>query len=538
MNRFSSAILRLKSLVCVAVVLFICVYGVGTTVSAAETARISVGSASTTVGEEVTVIVSITTSGQQTAGYIKLSYDPGIIEYVSGGTGGGGTVVLYTAGESSVAVRFKAKAAGSSAISIADAVIGVGAEDNATVSRSNGSIRVNAPANYSSDNNLKSLSISPGVLSPAFSPNVTEYTTSVGADCSALAVSAVANDGKAKVSISGKRMDPGKNTTTITVTAENGSKKVYKIYTTKDSSAAQETTAAGMDGQTKPDDKKDPEAETKADGEAENSTDIVGQSQNIVVNENEYRVLKDLSDHPLPQGYELITYDFNGLSVAAGKGINNKIILMYLENTDGNGESGFYVYDSVTKEFTPYIEIGQPAITYVILPITDNMEKPDGFELTKYNIGGRDVDVLMGSSNEFCLFYGIDSNGVTGWFKYNCNDLTIQTYAPDGKTEAANTQQGQSKSSDIWKMTAVILIVVCVILIAAVVILGFMLRRHKKMLLDVIKHNSGLEPGDTTQAAEVMQSDDADASEEDILLQDDEEDYIEIEEHKETDKKQ
>ena len=47
-------------------------------------------------------------------------------------------------------------------------------------------------------------------------------------------------------------MDPGSNTTTITVTAQDGSKKVYTISTTKDDSAAattkadeQETTKAG-----------------------------------------------------------------------------------------------------------------------------------------------------------------------------------------------------------------------------------------------------------------------------------------------------
>ena len=39
-----------------------------------------------------------------------------------------------------------------------------------------------------------------------------------------------ANDSKATVSVSGKRMDPGFNTTTITVTAENGSKRTYTIY--------------------------------------------------------------------------------------------------------------------------------------------------------------------------------------------------------------------------------------------------------------------------------------------------------------------
>ena len=86
---------------------------------------------------------------------------------------------------------------------------------------SSGSITITAPQSYSTDNTLSSLEISPGVLSPAFSPNVTTYTTSVGSDCQKLTVSAVANDSKATVSVTGTRMDIGLNTTTITVTAEN-----------------------------------------------------------------------------------------------------------------------------------------------------------------------------------------------------------------------------------------------------------------------------------------------------------------------------
>ena len=33
--------------------------------------------------------------------------------------------------------------------------------------------------------------------------------------------------------------------------------------------------------------------------------------------------------------------------------------------------SGFYVYDSVAKTFSLYIEASEPDITYAVLPITD-----------------------------------------------------------------------------------------------------------------------------------------------------------------------
>ena len=61
------------------------------------------------------------------------------------------------------------------------------------------SVKVKAPATSSAEAALSSLKISPGTLSPAFSPNVTSYTAQVGASVDKLAVSASAKDSKAKV---------------------------------------------------------------------------------------------------------------------------------------------------------------------------------------------------------------------------------------------------------------------------------------------------------------------------------------------------
>ena len=56
--------------------------------------------------------------------------------------------------------------------------------------------------------------------------------------------------------------------------------------------------------------------------------------------------------------------NITALPLKAGKGVNTKLILMYLKNTDGKGTSGFYVYDSVAKTFSLYIEASEPDITY------------------------------------------------------------------------------------------------------------------------------------------------------------------------------
>lgn len=83
---------------------------------------------------------------------------------------------------------------------------------------------------YSTNNNLKNLSVSSGSLSPSFSSGTTSYSVSVGEDVSSININAEAEDGTAKVSGTGnKSLNYGSNKFTISVKAENGSTKTYTI---------------------------------------------------------------------------------------------------------------------------------------------------------------------------------------------------------------------------------------------------------------------------------------------------------------------
>lgn len=85
-------------------------------------------------------------------------------------------------------------------------------------------IKIYTPSN---NNNLTSLSVTPGGIN--FNGG-TSYSTSVGADVTSVTVSAAAQDSKASVSGTGTRnLNYGANEIKITVTAEDGSKKVYTI---------------------------------------------------------------------------------------------------------------------------------------------------------------------------------------------------------------------------------------------------------------------------------------------------------------------
>ena len=397
-----------------------------------------------------------------------------------------------------------------------------------SISKSSGSVTASAPASYSSDNTLSSLQISPGVLSPAFSPDVTTYTTSVGADCASLTVSAVPNDSKATVSVSGKRMDPGFNTTTITVTAENGSKRTYTIKTTKETNSAsnENNQATGSDS---------------SNGSTDNNNDIPDvqdpnseaiQEPNITVDNAEYKIVSANDEHPLPDGYTPTEYDYNGTKVSAGVGIDTGVTIVYLESTDGKGESGYYVYDSVRKTFSQFVEVSQPQYTYCILAIDEaSMELPEGYDVGRTVINGKEVDALLDRTGNYALFYGVSSTGETGWFRYNVNDGTIQGYAgynmADEQVINTNTKTADSDkafntvSSYIFVILAVLAVVI-IALIVVVIALSIKLSKSKKAFVGAM---DGYEDEDIDE--EDLDDMELEDDEEDILYDDLEEDIDE-----------
>ena len=451
---------------------FICILIVSTAMipayyaKADETARISIGSASGTVGDTVTVTLTVSASNSIDAAAIPVSYDNSVIKPVGSGNSGIVSFALLDAAAygatESISMKFEIIAAGTTTLSVAgDAKVSVNGERAAIQSSSSGTVTGKAPVSYSSDNILSSLQISPGTLSPAFSPEITTYNASVDSDVEELVVSAVANDSNAKVSVSGRKMDPGRNTTTITVTAEDGSVKKYIIYTTR---------AAGSNEQ---------ETQTEAETQTEVQTEQTDNIQ-VTIDKVQYTVIQDYSEHELPEGYEETEIDYNGGKIIAGKGLKTGLILMYLESD--NGEGGFYVYDETAKTFSPYNTVDEPQVTFVVLPIPDSVNKPDGYTLTRFTMNGKEVDVLIDADRQYCLFYGVSSSGEKGWFSYRISDATIQAYSIDKSDISGiiNTSGKDTKPANNKGYIAVISIL-SVLIVAFAVVTGILCSKLSKV---------------------------------------------------------
>jgi len=191
-------------------------------------------------GEQFTVTFAVRNSTGISAITANFNYDSSKLELVSSAAESGFALTLGTklvvdhtevkTGNFNIAkVTFRAKSAfvvgESTQVGISNVV---GSDGSADISAAGSSVTIKMEAPKSANNNLSSLSISVGTLN--FSKTTTSYTVIVDNNVTSVTLSATAEDPKATVSGTGsKNLKVYSNTFNIVVTAENGSKKTYKV---------------------------------------------------------------------------------------------------------------------------------------------------------------------------------------------------------------------------------------------------------------------------------------------------------------------
>lgn len=210
--------------------------------------------------------------GQNVGAYgnISVSYDTNILEYVSGDSLN--EAVWWDQTEASSGIRtksytFRAKKEGSTRVDVVsndvvsanetmDELGTVAASKMITVytpkaetttpTQPNNNNTPSSPT-ASGNNYLRYLQISEEGLTPNFSRNITEYSLAVGENVSSIEVLARAEDGNARVQITGNdNIVDGDNKIQIRVTAPNGYYRIYTITVTK--TADKEKSNAYLEG--------------------------------------------------------------------------------------------------------------------------------------------------------------------------------------------------------------------------------------------------------------------------------------------------
>lgn len=419
--------------------------------AASGATSVSVSSGTVNIGDTVTVTVKASgPSGEKAIAKMTLSYDAKVLEFVSCSAmtyGGGGGSVIAT-GES-YTVTLKAIGAGNSALSVSgdDGVIFETSEEMDAMSGSSASVTVNnaaggtagttaggnasdspATGKQSADNSLKSLTISPGTLSPAFTGKTTTYSATVGSDVTSIAVSATPVNDKATVeSVTGNtELKAGANTIKVVVKAENGVTATYTINVTKQGGAAAEPT-----------DEEQPE-ETPETAEPTEETVTVGGTA--------YQIADDFIAEDIPVDFTETTINYHGTDYKGVSFDKGSLGLLWMKPMDAADAGGrFFVYDGTRDACYPFVKLshGEKYVIALLAPIDFTMPENyvqtelatgDAGNITAYQITQEETELV----SDFYTFYAVNNDGTEGWYQYDALEGTYQ------RANAADVQQEEA----------------------------------------------------------------------------------------------
>lgn len=493
---------------------------------------IAVSAGSLNIGQTVTVTAkALSASGDSAYANMVLTYDAGILEFVSCNAtygGGGGSISVAS---DSFSVTLKAIAAGKASISLSatDGVIFSTAEEldsmagsstsvtvkneaagNNTGNNNNTGSNTNAAA-LSADNSLKALTISPGTLSPAFKGSTTKYTATVDNSVTSIAVSATPVNEKATIeSVTGNtNLAVGANVVQIVVKAENGTTATYKITVTRQAAGttgSETTTTGGENG-----DSENGDAETPEDTEEVPATETPASQADVVINDTAYHISDSFTEEQIPADFTEATVQFRGTECRGLTFNKGTISLIYLETDNVDSTIGrFFIYDETRDVVYDFMKFTAGESSYVIpllapldsvLPdsyVQVSLQMPESTVMTAYQLPAAEGE----EASDFYVFYAVNQDGTEGWYQYDVAEGTYQRVngnitetADSSSDDLAALQSEYDELSKKYKDAKsfsrnMIAVIIFVLAIAVVVILNIMLFGRKKKGKDELSEDN------------------------------------------------
>ena len=474
---------------------------------------IAVSAGSLNIGQTVTVTAkALSASGDSAYANMVLTYDAGILEFVSCNAtygGGGGSISVAS---DSFSVTLKAISAGKASISLSatDGVIYgteeeldsmAGSSTSVTVKNeaagsntgnnssagNNGSSGSNGNAGngsssgtgsnnntgsntntaaLSADNSLKALTISPGTLSPAFKGSTTKYTATVDNSVTSIAVSATPVNEKATIeSVTGNtNLAVGANVVQIVVKAENGTTATYKITVTRQAAGttgSETTTTGGENG-----DDGNGDSETPEDTEEVDATETPVPAADVVINNTTYHIADNFTEEQIPADFTEATVNFRGAECRGLTFNKGTIALIYLETDNVDATTGrFFIYDETRDVVYDFMKFTAGESSYAIpllapldsvLPesyVQVSLQMPENTVMTAYQLPAEDGE----EASDFYIFYGVNQDGTEGWYQYDAAEGTYQrvngniTETADSSSDLAALQSEYDELSKKYK---------------------------------------------------------------------------------------
>lgn len=366
--------------------------------ASSATVSISSSSSKVVVGNTFTVTIKISSGSYFGTWEFTPSYDTSKLKMTSGSA----SVKSYGKKKSiSYTYKFKAIGTGSAKISVKSIdVLDYNEEKSMSLNINAKTVSIitqkELEASYSKDNYLKKLSIDGLTLSPSFKKDTLEYKAEASANTTSINIKATKNDSRSSVSGTGKKsVSEGENVFKITVKAQNGSIRTYKV-----------------------------------------TVNVIDPNPIIVnIDGKDLTVVKRESSLQCPEGFEKTTVKINEIDIPAFYNETNKYTLVGLKNSD---ESGLYIYNAENNTYKKYYEVDLNELNLYPLPI----EKDFGEEYIESNVtvSDNEFDALNLKDTDYYIVNARNlENGEDNYYLYDSVTGTAIRYKEIRQKPLTNT---------------------------------------------------------------------------------------------------
>lgn len=293
-----------------------------------------------------------------------------------------GTITITLTGDTTTASGTNQKLSSSKTVK----VVNVSSNNNTTTNDNN-----SKNTNLSSDNTLKSLSVSSGTLSPEFKKDVTEYKVEVENEIEKIKINATANDKEATIKgIGEKSLKVGKNSYGIVVVAENGKTKTYTVVVTRK--------------------EEDPVF--------------------VTIDNVKYQVVRDLKELEIPKNFKETTIKIEDKDVTALYDEITKFTLVALK--DENNNVKLYICDVNKNTYTLFQEEQFIQERIMIMDMPTKII-PDGYKKYRQYINGNKYEVYkLSKTSDYALIYALNlDTNCKKLYLYDSEENTIQRYTKE-----------------------------------------------------------------------------------------------------------
>lgn len=298
------------------------------------------------------------------------------------------------------------------------------------------SINVVAARPKSTNNYLKSLSVTDGTITPEFKKDVLEYTATFEAGTEKVTINAEKEDGYASLSGTGeKEVIEGDNKFEIVVTSESGSSRTYILNVVVKEFAP----------------------------------------INVEVDGKDYTVVRKVQELTKPENFTETTAQIGEETVPAFYNEKLNKTLVGLKNADGK----IYLFEYNDGKYERYYEFLFKGITLNIIKM-DKSKLPDNYELFKETINEEELEVYkLKKSSKFALVYGIDvTTGDKDLYQIDLKNNTVQRYNDETTDVIKDNNQ---KSLMIFGILGGVIFLEFLIILAS--------KHRNKKILNIIKND-------------------------------------------------